>query len=202
MNDASLFDGMFSRIWDNGARLDLGAGVNCTGGITAARNSATRRIDISVDAPRVVRSSYSYAGDVTVVEAYADVATALALDGSATTIAMASIADIGFATSLDIRVAHASINGQMLLVDDLRVAVYRRADGVLELLDRSTMKSVAGESAELGLELNPPISFLYTLRGAHSGALSISGLSQASEARNVRALIWVGESWAVPVQAL
>ena len=194
MNDASIFDGMFSRVWNDGARLDLGAGVNCTGGIVAARNSATRRIDISVDAPRVVRSSYSYAGDVTVAEA--DVATALALDGSATTIAMASIADIGFATSLDIRVAHASINGQMLLVDDLRVAVYRRADGVLELLDRSTMKNVAGESAEM--ELYSPSSFLYTLRGAHSGALSISGLPQASEARNVRALIWVGESWAVP----
>lgn len=196
MNDASIFDGMFSRVWNDGARLDLGAGVNCTGGITAARNSATRRIDISVDAPRVVRSSYSYAGDVTVAEA--GVSTAIALDGAATTIAMASIADIGFATSLDIRVAHASINGQMLLVDDLRVAVYRRADGVLELLDRSTMGNVAGESAEMGLELNPPSSFLYTLRGAHSGALSISGLSQASAARNVRALIWVGESWAVP----
>ena len=200
MNDASIFDGMFSRVWNDGARLDLGAGVNCTGGITAARNSATRRIDISVDAPRVVRSSYSYAGNVTVAEA--DVATALALDGSATTIAMASIADIGFATPLDIRVAHALINGQMLLVDDLRVAVYRRADGVLELLDRSTMGNVAGESVEMGLELNPPSSFIYKLRGAHSGALSISGLSQASEARNVRALIWVGESWAVPVQAL
>ena len=196
MNDASIFDGMFSRVWNDGARLDLGAGVNCTGGITAARNSATRRIDISVDAPRVVRSSYSYAGDVTVVEAYADVATALALDGSATTIAMASIADIGFATSLDIRVAHALINGQMLHVDDLRLAVYRRTDGVFELVDRSTALGGVGESAEL--ELYSPSSFLYTLRGAHSGALSISGLSQASEARNVRALIWVGESWAVP----
>ena len=198
MNDASIFDGMFSRIWNDGARLDLGAGVNCTGGIVAARNSATRRIDISVDAPRVVRSSYSYAGNVTVAEA--DVATALALDGSATTIAMASIADIGFATPLDIRVAHALINGQMLLVDDLRVAVYRRADGVLELLDRSTAKlGEVGESAEL--ELNPPSSFIYKLRGAHSGALSLT-ISEASEARNVRALIWVGESWAVPVQAL
>ena len=198
MNDAAIFDGMFSRIWNDGARLDLGAGVNCTGGIVAARNSATRRIDISVDAPRVVRSSYSYAGDVTVAEA--DVATALALDGSATTIAMASIADIGFATPLDIRVAHALINGQMLLVDDLRVAVYRRADGVLELLDRSTAKlGEVGESAEL--ELNPPSSFIYKLRGAHSGALSLT-ISEASEARNVRALIWVGESWAVPVQAL
>ena len=195
MNDASIFDGMFSRIWNDGVRLDLGAGVNCTGGITAARNSATRRIDISVDAPRVVRSSYSYAGDVTVAEA--GVATALALDGSATTIAMASIADIGFATSLDIRVAHALRNGQELLVDDLRVAVYRRADGVLELLDRSTMGNVAGESVEMGLELNPPSSFIYTLRGAHSGALSLT-ISEASAARNVRAWIWVGESWAVP----
>ena len=69
MTDASIFDGMFSRVWSDGVRLDLGAGVNCTGGIVAARNSATRRIDISVDAPRVVRSSYSYAGDVTVAEA-------------------------------------------------------------------------------------------------------------------------------------
>ena len=195
MNDASLFDGMFSRIWNDGARLDLGAGVNCTGGIVAARNSATRRIDISVDAPRVVRSSYSYAGDVTVAEA--DAETALALDGSATTIPIASLADIGFATSLDIRVAHALRNGQELLVDDLRVAVYRRADGVLELLDRSTMGNVAGESVEMGLELNPPSSFIYTLRGAHSGALSLT-ISEASAARNVRAWIWVGESWAVP----
>jgi len=197
MNDASLFDGMFSRIWDDGARLDLGAGVNCTGGITAARNSATRRIDISVDAPRVVRSSYSYAGDVTVAEA--GVATALALDGSATTIPIASLADIGFATSLDIRVAHALINGQALVVDDLRVAVYRRADGVLELFDRSTALGGVGESVELGVEL--PSSFLYTLRGAHSGALSLT-ISAVPVARNVRALIWVGESWAVPVQAL
>jgi len=197
MNDASLFDGMFSRIWDDGARLDLGAGVNCTGGITAARNSATRRIDISVDAPRVVRSSYSYAGDVTVAEA--GVATALALDGSATTIPIASLADIGFATSLDIRVAHALINGQALVVDDLRVAVYRRADGVLELFDRSTALGGVGESVELGVEL--PSSFLYTLCGAHSGALSLT-ISAVPVARNVRALIWVGESWAVPVQAL
>lgn len=195
MNDASLFDGMFSRVWNDGVRLDLGAGVNCTGGIVAARNSATRRIDISVDAPRVVRSSYSYAGDVTVAEA--GVATALALDGSATTIAMASIADIGFAASLDIRVAHALRNGQELLVDDLRVAVYRRADGVLELLDRSTLGNVAGESVEMGLELNPPSAFIYTLRGSHSGALSLT-ISEASAARNVRAWIWVGESWAVP----
>ena len=197
MNDASIFDGMFSRVWSDGARLDLGAGVNCTGGIVAARNSATRRIDISIDVPRVVRSSYSYAGDVTVAEA--GVATALALDDSATTIPIASLADIGFATSLDIRVAHALINGQALVVDDLRVAVYRRADGVLELFDRSTALGGVGESAEL--ELNPPSSFLYTLRGAHSGALSLTMVSVA-RSDNVRALIWVGESWAVPVQAL
>jgi len=197
MNDASIFDGMFSRVWSDGVRLDLGAGVNCTGGIVAARNSATRRIDISVDAPRVVRSSYSYAGDVTVAEA--GVATALALDGSATTIPIASLADIGFATPIDIRVAHALLNGRMMLVDDLRLAVYRRTDGVLELLDRSTMGNVAGEE----LELNPPSTLLYTLSGAHSGALSLSlTISEASVARNVRAWIWVGESWAVPVQAL
>jgi len=197
MNDASIFDGMFSRVWSDGVRLDLGAGVNCTGGIVAARNSATRRIDISVDAPRVVRSSYSYAGDVTVAEA--GVATALALDGSATTIPIASLADIGFATPIDIRVAHALLNGRMMLVDDLRLAVYRRTDGVLELLDRSTMGNVAGEE----LELNPPSTLLYTLSGSHSGALSLSlTISEASVARNVRAWIWVGESWAVPVQAL
>jgi len=197
MNDASIFDGMFSRVWSDGVRLDLGAGVNCTGGIVAARNSATRRIDISVDAPRVVRSSYSYAGDVTVAEA--GVATALALDGSATTIPIASLADIGFATPIDIRVAHALLNGRMMLVDDLRLAVYRRTDGVLELLDRSTMGNVAGEE----LELNPPSTLLYTLSGSHSGALSLSlTISEGSVARNVRAWIWVGESWAVPVQAL
>ncbi len=196
MNDASIFDGMFSRIWNDGARLDLGAGVNCTGGITAARNSATRRIDISVDAPRLVRSSYSYAGDVTVAEA--GVATALALDGSATTIPTASITDIGFATSLDIRVAHALINGQMLHVDDLRLAVYRRTDGVFELVDRSTALGGVGESAEL--KLYSPSSFLYTLSGAHSGALSLT-ISAVPVALNARALIWVGESWAVPVQA-
>ena len=188
---------MFSRVWSDGVRLDLGAGVNCTGGIVAARNSATRRIDISVDAPRVVRSSYSYAGDVTVAEA--GVATALALDGSATTIPIASLADIGFATPIDIRVAHALLNGRMMLVDDLRLAVYRRTDGVLELLDRSTMGNVAGEE----LELNPPSTLLYTLSGSHSGALSLSlTISEGSVARNVRAWIWVGESWAVPVQAL
>jgi len=183
---------MFSRVWSDGVRLDLGAGVNCTGGIVAARNSATRRIDISIDAPRVVRSSYSYAGDVTVAEA--GVATAIALNGAATTIAMASIADIGFATSLDIRVAHALLEDQALVVDDLRVAVYRSADGLLELYDRSTALGGVGESAEL--ELNSPSSFLYTLRGAHSGALSLT-ISEVSVARNVRAWIWVGESWAV-----
>ncbi len=197
MNDASIFDGMFSRVWNDGARLDLGAGVNCTGGIVAARNSATRRIDISIDAPRVVRSSYAYAGDVTVAEP--GVSTAIAINGAATTIAMASLADIGFATSLDIRVAHALINGQALVVDDLRVAVYRRADGVLELFDRSTGLDAIGESAEL--ELSPTGSFIYTLSGAHSGALSLT-ISEVSVARNVRAWIWVGESWAVPVQAL
>ena len=197
MNDASIFDGMFSRIWSDGVRLDLGAGVNCTGGIVAARNSATRRIDISVDAPRVVRSSYSYAGDVTVAEA--GVATAIALNGAATTIAMASIADIGFATSLDIRVAHAELNDHALVVDDLRVAVYRSADGLLELFDRSAALGGVGESAKL--ELNPPSTLLYTLSGAHSGALSLT-ISEVSVARNVRAWIWVGESWAVPVQAL
>ena len=197
MNDASIFDGMFSRIWSDGVRLDLGADVNCTGGIVAARNSATRRIDISVDAPRVVRSSYSYAGDVTVAEA--GVATAIALNGAATTIAMASIADIGFATSLDIRVAHAELNDHALVVDDLRVAVYRSADGLLELFDRSAALGGVGESAEL--KLNPPSTLLYTLSGAHSGALSLT-ISEVSVARNVRAWIWVGESWAVPVQAL
>jgi hypothetical protein len=197
MNDASIFDGMFSRIWNDGARLDLGAGVNCTGGIVAARNSATRRIDISVDAPRVVRSSYAYAGDVTVAEA--GVATAIALNGAATTIPIASIADIGFATTLDIRVAHALRDGQLLIVDDLRVAVYRRADGVLELLDRSTGLDAIGALAEL--ELNTPNALIYTLRGAHSGALSLA-ISEVPVARNVRAWIWVGESWAVPAQAL
>jgi hypothetical protein len=81
----------------------------------------------------------------------------------------------------------------------LRVAVYRSADGVLELFDRGTALGGVGESAKL--ELKPPSTLLYTLSGAHSGALSLT-ISDVSVARNVRAWIWVGESWAVPVQAL
>jgi hypothetical protein len=196
----TIFDAVLGRFFSDGAELELGAGVDCKNGIVAARNNATRRIDVSPDKPRIWRESYAYEGDATAVATGAGTVD-LALDGANTTIPIGDVVDVGHAVELTCRVWLTRQNGTIAYRDELRFALYREtASSEIHLLDLGTNGGDVIGTGSQSLTLTGANSAMdYTISASYGGTLGIAVEQHATQTRVARAALWVGAAWDVPV---
>jgi len=191
----TVFDALLGRFFNSGSELELGAGVDCVRGVQAARNASTRRIDLSVDAPYVDRVSYRWRGDATAIPAgTSGDAQTLAINGSATTIAIASIVDVDEAVVLDALVWLAKSDGTYLQADPMSVALYREsATSEVHLIDVVTNTQVVGTGAQ-EITITAPSGQGYTFAAAYNGSLRLDLEGLDADIHIARARLWLGES--------
>lgn len=192
----AIFDAVLGRFFNDGVELELGAGVDCTSGITASRNAATRRIDLSVTDPG---TGASYVGDTSAIAAGAGTVDA-AINGSATKLAVSSLVAAGSAVDLEIRVWIAKADGTWINRDTLRVVLYREtASSEMHIVDTSVEDNsdVSAGTAQITIA-GTGSGVAYNVTATYAGNLEIAVLRGATIARTVQVSIWKSAAFVVP----
>jgi len=201
-----FFDAVLGRVFAGDTELELGAGVSYRDGLTAERNDATSRVDVSVDtayAPTLRRAGADYVGNTTAVAAGTEAVYA-ALNGAATSIAMADVVADGAAVDVVARVWIAKSDGTIAYRDVLRFAVYREtASGEIHILDvnqegNDTVGTGASEQNLALVGANSGITYVAVV-SSYSGTLAIAVGQTAGTARNAQISIELSPAWTPPV---
>ena len=176
MMAGSIFDALLMRWFRDGAEIELGAGVDVRGGLTASRNAATRRIDLSASVASNVTPG-SYVAPTITVDAYGRIT----LVASATDIELAngddreiSVADeVGAGRSLTIAAGSATggsgTGGN--LIHTAGTGGTGLANGSILFLDGDGEECLAIGGGNEGLD-TPKIGFLGKTPIARPGILS------------------------------
>lgn len=196
----NYFDALLGKFYNNAVEVELGAGVECKSGVAAAKNASTRRIDITADCPYVYRSGYTYQGASTAVATGAGT-VALALNSTATTIALGGFLSAGSAVEIRARVWVSRTNGQVLYRDEIAFAVYREtASSEVHLLKLgATGADQIGTGTQTLAITGVNSNLAYSVTAAYSGSLGIAIAQDGAIARNARADLWLSETIAIPV---